>query len=206
MALGPTALITVAELPTYLGEAACSGVADATFEALISAATAHLERATGTHFVARQWTEQHSGGPGYARGGSRSLSLDRGPLTAVVSIVDGRGNTVDGADYTVYGPEAQLVHRTQWPAPSDTWAMTVSGGYYADTAAVDGDLKRAAALLVQGSLGGGGAGGAGGAEVQSVKVGDLQIAYQSQTASPSTNGELPPTVASLVSRFIRNGV
>jgi hypothetical protein len=203
--VGPTALVTLEELPTYLGPAALSGYADATVEALIDAATAQLERATGTVFVARQWTEPQTGGPGYARGGNRTISLDRGPITAVVTIVDGAGATVAATDYTVYGPEAQLVHQTRWPAPADAWAITVSGGWYADTAGVAGDVKLAAALLLQAMLGQQGAGNAGGEDVESLKVGDLQISYASRQTQTS-RVELPPRVADLVQRFYRGGV
>ena len=199
MAVSQYALVTVEEAQTYLGITA-SGEALTRLEMLIDGVSAALDDEYQTYFVKRAWTEVHAGGIGHRRGFGRRVHLHRAPIEAVVSVVDGEGTEVDADDYLVLGDLGILEHHTRWPLPVYRWSVTVSGGWFEDTAGVAADVKLEALSRVAARYQ-----DPEGREAESVKVGDLQISYGGSAAG-GTSALGAPGGRPRLSRYWREGV
>lgn len=162
-------------------------------ETLIRSATRQLESASGSYFVRRAYTEPHDLWRHGWRG-QQDLQLDRRPISAVLSIVDLEGYTVSGDQYYVLGDQGILRHKSTWPAPQGTWLVTVSGGWFAETASVDEDVKRAACMLIQRQVD-----RPSGQGVSSERVGSVSVTYA--TPTEADGGGVPSEVMDLLVRY-----
>lgn len=137
------------------------------------------------------------------RRNEKRLYLTRYPIISVTSITDPAANTVSAADYVVYKAEGMLIHSGAWPVAQDTsgniarWSVVYVAGRYANTAAVEANLKLACKLLVATRF------SQREGDVISKRVGDLSISYREGQAG---NGGLPVEVTSLIAPYVSLGV
>lgn len=186
MALLATAVVTVAELKTYLQIAVATH--DDRLEQLANGVTELFERATGTAFVQRSVIRVRTGANHpRQKGGAKSLFLRPGPIVTVTTIADDDGNAVVAADYDILHDQAVLVHVGAWPYPQGYWNITYVAGLQADTASVSADVKLLAFQTVAAWF------GRADPMVTSQTIGDLSLSYRSSRGD-TPEGTLPPSV------------
>lgn len=186
LALSATAVVTVAEIKTYLQIAVADH--DNRLEQLANGVTEIFERHTGTAFVQRTVTNVLSGSnhPGQ-KGGAKTLFLRPAPLVSVTSIEDALGNSVPASDYYMRLAPAMLCHVGTWPSPDGYWTVTYVAGLQADTASVHADVKLLAYQTVAAWF------GRSDPMVASQGIGDLSLSYHGGRGS-GAEGVLPESV------------
>lgn len=206
MAVLAYALASLAEVKTALGISVTSQ--DLLLEGMIDAGTQLIEGFCQQGFVVRDYVEHYTGGVNGARGGARSIFLNRYPIVAVDSIADESGETVEPEDFTIWPTRGQLEHASTWPAPfsanggTGKWEIAYTAGRFADTAAVDAALKRALYLAISAWRATSALGGEG---IDSKKVGDFSISKGgsgSNVVSPGAALGLPDSVLLLLQPYI----
>lgn len=149
MSVGPTALVTLAELKSYLGLTTSSQ--DAQLEALIDGVSAEIEDYCQSFFVIRTGLEEfHESTPNR----SPRLFLRVYPVVQVTDIRDEAGFLIPLTEVNVRKERGELYRSGGWLSPQDAngtpgrWKVTYDAGRVADTASVPPAVKMAAKRLV----------------------------------------------------------
>lgn len=145
MAVGPNALISLAELKTYLGLTTSSQ--DERLEALIDGVSAAIESYCQNLFVIRTGLVEF-----YEETPNRSprLYLKHYPVVQVTDVRDEAGFLIALTEFNVRRELGELYRSGGWLKPQDAngtparWQVTYDAGRFATTAAVAADLKLAA--------------------------------------------------------------
>ena len=185
-------ILTLAEAKAHLNITGSGS--DTKVAALVTAASMLLDAAAKTFFVKRSVVELH-----WPRG--KFLFPRARPVNSITSILDPAGNSVPAADYYLDTDRSFIAHVGYWPTAVNAtnlpvpWSVTLSAGWFANTAAVAEDVKQACRLRLSAIW------DRPNPDVSSVGVGGLSVSYGSAPGGGMA-AELTDTDRLLLAQYI----
>lgn len=201
MPVSSLSLVTLSEIKLYQDVPDSYTEDDEKLEFLADAVTYAVEDWCSNIFVQRQVVEEHTGAANHwHKGGQKRIKLRKYPIVSVISIADVDSDTVSSDDYNIDSVRGYLEHDWYWPVPEYAWTITYIAGRYADTAAVDPNLKQAALLWI------GDAYNRPDPAVRRIGAGDAAITYRDSTKTAMDALVPPNDVTLLLSPFVSREV